>query len=364
MSRNFLALFAGLALVAGCQFPGPQFDPRPPAPTSTNTIEPVAIAITNEIKPEWLKPPADFFTLGPGDHLEVEVLDDIASRTLVTVGPDGKIYFNLLPGIDVWGLTILQTKDLLERALSKFIREKPQISVTLRGVESKKVWLLGRFQAPGVYPMTNSVSLLEAIFLAGGPLALANTTANVKDELVDLRHSFVLRQGKLLPINLERLFKGDLTQNIYLEPEDFIYLAPTAVDEIHVFGAVAAPRVVSYTRPMTLVTAIANAGGTIRDAHLRQVAIVRGSLNQPKIALVDYNEIVKGYATDVLLEPGDIVYVPFTPYRILTRYADLIMTTFVSSVAINEGARAVLRSPPPTTGILIPFGSSITISPK
>jgi len=41
----------------------------------------------------------------------------------------------------------------------------------------------------------------------------------------------------------------------------------------------------------------------------------------------------------------------------------LIMTTFVSSVAINEGSRAVLKNPPPTQGILIPFGSQITIQP-
>ena len=70
------------------------------------------------------------------------------------------------------------------------------------------------------------------------------------------------------------------------------------------------------------------------------VAIVRGSLTEPKIAVVDYKEIVKGKAPDVLLEPGDIVYVPFSPYRTLVKYADLILKTFVQTVAINEGARA------------------------
>jgi protein involved in polysaccharide export with SLBB domain len=233
----------------------------------------------------------------------------------------------------------------------------------LRGVESKKVWLLGRFQAPGVYPMTNSITLLEAIFLAGGPLVSAQSTANVRDELADLRRSFLLRDGKMLPLDFERLFKGDLSQNVYLESEDFVYLAPTTVDEVHVIGAVIGPRVLPYTRGMSLVTAIAACSGTYHDAYLRQVAIVRGTLNQPKIALVNFKEIRTGKATDVLLEPGDIVYVPVKPYRILTRYADLIMSTFVSSVAINEGARAALRSPPPTTGILIPFGSSITVTP-
>ena len=357
---------AVLILVAGCQYPGPRFDVRSSAATTgvatNNVLQP--ISATNQINPEWLRPPVESFTLGPGDRLEIELLDDLGSRTTTTVGPDGKIYFSLLPGVDVWGLTLSQTKELLEREMSKFTREKPGISIVLRGVESKKVWLLGRLLAPGVYSMTNSLSLLEAVFLAGGPLTLANTTANAKDELADLRRSFVLRQGKMLPLDFERLFKGDLSQNIYLEPEDFVYLAPATVDEIHVIGAVAGPRAVPYTRDMSLVMAIANCSGTLNDSYLRQVAVVRGSLNQPKIALVDYKEIIKGRATDVLLEPGDIVYVPYKPYRILTRYMDLIMTTFVSATAINEGARAVLKSPPPTTGILIPFGSSITVSPS
>jgi len=69
--------------------------------------------------------------------------------------------------------------------------------------------------------------------------------------------------------------------------------------------------------------------------------VVRGSLIEPKLAIVDYKEIVRGKAPDVLLEPGDIVYVPFTPYRTLARYADLILRTFVQTVAINEGSRAV-----------------------
>jgi polysaccharide biosynthesis/export protein len=67
---------------------------------------------------------------------------------------------------------------------------------------------------------------------------------------------------------------------------------------------------------------------------------VRGSLAKPQIAIVNFEDIIKGKATDVILEPRDIVYVPLSPYRHLTKYADLIVTTFVRAIAINEGARA------------------------
>lgn len=363
------ASLLALLFVCGCQFPGPRtFNAR--APLTAGVSE--TVAFTNQVTPDLLQGSATLFTLGPGDVIEVEIVGDMASHSILVVGPDGKIYFNLLPGLDVWGLTLEQARALLEGELGKYMREKPQVGITLRAVESKKIWLLGRFLAPGVYPLTNSMSLLEAVYMAGGPATLSSTpeftrdyaTYNSDDNLADLGHSFVLRNGQLIPVDFLRLLRGDLSQNIQLHPDDFVYLPPAASQRIYVIGAVGVPQREPYVRNMTLAMAIANAGGTLRDSYERQVAIVRGSLTRPEIALIDYNEIVRGRAADVVLQSGDIVYVPYEPYRILKKYFDVIATTFVSSVAINEGARAALRSPAPTSGILIPFGSTITITPS
>src|SRR5439155_1152376 len=252
-----------------------------------------------------------------------------------TVGPDGKIYFNLLSGLDVWGLTLAQTKELLERELSQFIRDRVQVSVTLRGVESQRVWVLGRLQAPGVYPMSGPMTLLEAIALAGGTVSLAGIRdLNIlpsSEELADLRRSFVIRKGKLLPVDFDRLLrKGDLSQNIYLQPDDFIYMPSAAAREVYVLGAVGQPKAVAYNEELTLVGAIANALGTIRDADWWQVALVRGSLTQPRVAVVNYKAIVHGKEPDIKLEPQDIVYVPFTPWRYPYKYLDIVLQTFVS----------------------------------
>src|SRR5213594_3661151 len=149
-------LGASVFLLAGCQHPGPRFYPRT---ASAAALQPVAL--TNQLQAEWLRPPTNLFTVGPGDKLEIELLSDPASKTTATVGPDGKIYFNLLSGLDVWGLTLGQTKTLLEKEMGKFIRDQVAVTVTLRGVESRRVWLLGRLQAPGVYPMAAPMTLLE-----------------------------------------------------------------------------------------------------------------------------------------------------------------------------------------------------------
>jgi protein involved in polysaccharide export with SLBB domain len=115
---------------------------------------------------------------------------------------------------------------------------------------------------------------------------------------------------------------------------------------------------------MTLISAIANAQGILRDAFHWNVAVVRGSLSEPRVALLDYKEIAKGKNTDVLLEPGDIVYVPFKPYRFLSKYGDIAMQTFVSSVAINEGAHAAVKTENAPAGVFIPLGSRITVQPS
>jgi polysaccharide biosynthesis/export protein len=108
-----------------------------------------------------------------------------------------------------------------------------------------------------------------------------------------------------------------------------------------VLGSVNGPRPIGFMDHMNLTTAIAKALGTQPEAQLSQVAIVRGALSQPKIAIVNLKAILTGHAPDVRLEAHDIVHVPFSPYRTLERYAKLITDTFVRTEAANEGGRAV-----------------------
>ena len=90
------------------------------------------------------------------------------------------------------------------------------------------------------------------------------------------------------------------------------------------------------------------------DAHLSHVAIVRGSLTEPQVTIVDYGAIIKGKAPDVRLEPGDIVFVPNSPYTTLKRYVNLILNTFTSTVAANEGINAAGGDA--SVGVAVPVG--------
>jgi polysaccharide biosynthesis/export protein len=292
--------------------------------------------------------------LGPGDRIEVEILGEAASRTELTIGPDGKVYFHMLPGLDVSGLTLQAARLRLEKALGEYLRD-PQVAVNLREVQSKHVWLMGRVGQPGLYPLTGPMTLVEALTLAGGTSQSASLETT--EELADLRHSFVVRQGEMLPVDFERLLRqGDMAQNIYLRPDDFIFVPSSLSKEIFVLGAVRSPTAVPYRNNLTLVAAIASTGGLIpRVSHGAQVAIVRGSLSQPVVSVVDVAAILKGTAPDVVLEPRDIVYVPNSPYKTLNRYVDMILNTFVGTIAANEGIRAIDPSGV-GVGINVPVG--------
>lgn len=354
-----------IVVLSGCQLRDSKFQRAEGAPKGEPLVQ---VTLTNAIDPAWLQPPQEMFTLGPGDRLEIELLGDPTSRAITVVAPDGKIYYNLLPGIDVWGLTLTQARQAVERGFEQYVRGTPQVSMVLRAVESKRVWLLGRVQAPGVYAISTPMTVLEAVSMAGGTLAMSSyrdqEAAGISEELADLRRSFVMREGRLLPIDMQRLLKeGDLSQNIYLQPDDLVYFPGATAREVYVLGAVVQPRPIAYREGMTVAGAIASVYGTLTGAYMEQVAVVRGSLTKPEIAIVDYKRVIRGEAVDLELQPRDIVYVPLSPYRYLHRYLELVLNTFVSSAAINAGSSAIVTEPTGGAGIFIPVGSGITVSP-
>src|SRR5205085_2114122 len=135
--------------------------------------------------------------------------------------------------------------------------------LTLREVGSKYVWLLGRLNRPGIYPMTGTMRVLESLALAGGTSRSSSQVST--EELADLRHSFVMRQGQFLPVDFYRLLReGDMSQNIFLQPDDFVYVPSALAQEVYIFGAVRTPRVAGYIEHMTLVSAIAGSSATVK----------------------------------------------------------------------------------------------------
>jgi polysaccharide biosynthesis/export protein len=349
MNRFLIPLAVILIGLVGCQSKGPGFDPRSSSVPAAFT----PVVLTNRIDPAWLRPAVEPYRLGPGDVIEIEMIGEAQARSTTTVGPDGKVYYSLLPGVSVWGLTLAETTDLLKNETAKYTRATPEPVIMLRLAASRRISILGSIPSPGVYPLPAPTTLLEAISTAGGIPA----GPGAGDDGADLSRSFVLRDGHFIPVNFEQLLKrGDLSQNIYLRPDDLVFIRPANIPSIYIIGAVAAPNMVPYSRQRSSVAqAIIAAGGMLKYAQKTKVAIIRGGLTQPRIAEVDYQAIVKGRISDVLLEPGDIVYVPFSPFRQVAQLAESILDQFVRTVAVNEG-QAIGSSKSQPVGVSSPFG--------
>ena len=325
-----------LLLTTICAFAAEKFDPYAP----TEALKFSRASGGANIAREWLVPSMEPFRLGPGDKVEIEIFRGHRNRQIALVGPDGMFYFDLIPGFDVNGMTLVELQKTLEEKLVEFYRF-PRVSVVMKEVRSKRVWVLGRVNTPGVYPLVRPTTIIDAIAQAGG--LFTSRFSGTTEELADLDHSFVMRGRKVMPVSFQRLLReGDMSQNIQLQSGDYIYLPSALSKEVHMLGAVKLPRPIGMNQEMSLTSAMGAVQGPAPGADLRHVAIVRGSLADPKIAIVDFEAIQQGRAPNIRLEPRDIVFVPTGRFRSLGQIADIVANTFARTVGGNEGGRAAV----------------------
>lgn len=326
------------------------FDPRAAAPPPA-----FGKVVLGKVPPELLKPPTEEYRLGPGDKLEIEVMEVPYTRQLCFVMPDGYIYFQTLDGVKVNGMTVPQLKAKLEEGLLTLYKH-PQVSVVVRGVSSQRVWVLGRVNLSGLYPLDSPTTVLEAISRAGG--LFSSGFSGTTEELADLTHSFLVRDGKMMPVDFFALLKkGDMSQNVYLKSGDYIYLPSSLSKEVYVLGAVVKPQALGFSDGVTVISAISAARGFAPSAYPQKALIIRGTLTSPSVAIVNVKEILAAKAPDVKLEPRDIIWIPNSPWDRLGNLVKNVVDTFTRTVAANEGSRAVSRE-------AAPVQSNISINPS
>jgi polysaccharide biosynthesis/export protein len=352
--RSAASVLCGLCLLAaGCrQVPDPTFDAREPHTMAGGDAEFTRLQAPAELAAALLAPTNEPYRLGIGDVLEIEVTSVAGTRSETFIMPDGRLFFDLAGGVKADGLTIAELSGLLQAAL-KNDYAKPHVNVTLREVRSRRVWVLGRVNKPGLYPLSQPTTLLEAISMAGG--LFSSRFSGSTEELADLGSSFLLRNGEVMPINFTALLRrGDMSQNIYLRDRDYVYLPSALTQNIHVLGAVVLPQALGFKDDLNLVAALAAARGARPEADLSNVVIIRGSLSEPQVAVVDVRAIMGGQAKNVSLRPYDIVWVPNRRFERGERALWTIFNTAIRTLAVREGANAVetdLEQPP----IVIPL---------
>jgi len=308
--------------------------------------KPVAPRAVEEARMSPAKTPAwqTRYTLGPGDTLNFSVYDraDLA-RENVQIAPDGTVSYLQAVAIRAQGLTLDQLRVRLEEELSKY-QKNVKVIITPSAVASKSFAIIGRVKKPGSYTLDRPTSVLEAIALAEG--IQVGTVRSSAFELADFERSFVARKGRKLSVDLARLYyEGDFSQNAFLEPDDYIYMASSLENEIYVLGEVREPGRRKMPVKLTLARAIAEAGGFTDVAYQAKVLLIRGSIHQPVTQVVNVKDILQGRIADVTLENRDILFVSKRPFELAERVLDTAVITFMQTVtaeAMNQEYNPIL----------------------
>jgi polysaccharide export outer membrane protein len=239
------------------------------------------------------------YRIGPDDVLAISVWDNKDLDQVVFVRPDGRISLPLVGEVEAAGLTVAQLSARLTELYGRTVRGA-QVTVTVREIRSRPVFFVGGVARPGPLQLTQDLTLLQAIAAVGG---LAPTA--------DLESAYVLRGNTRIPVDFARLIqKGDATQNITLQPGDTV-VVPVA-EFVYVQGEVKSPGPVKFTRDLTLLRAIVQAGGFTPLAAPKRVTLLREEGDKKQTLRINVSRIIEspGEAKDIPLKPNDIITVP------------------------------------------------------
>lgn len=132
-------------------------------------------SVSRDALDEAAKPVSKEFLLGPEDVLEVTVWRNQDLSRIVVVRPDGKISLPLIGDVQASGLNSSQVAAKIAARLTEF-KENPNVSVSLKEVNSYFIFVLGEVLKPGKYPLKSYATVLQGVSMAGGftPFASKN----------------------------------------------------------------------------------------------------------------------------------------------------------------------------------------------
>lgn len=203
-----------VALIFGQLQPAPKNEIASPQPANEKPKKDADIPRTDAAGAKY--DPLSYH-IGIEDELTISVWHEQELSGNVVVRPDGMITLPLLNDVKVIGMTTKELQDTLTEKLkqSDFVKE-PQVTIIVRQIHSRKVYLVGQAVKPGTYPLNDSKTVLQLIAEAGGLGPYAKSAA-----------IYIIRQQggvrRHLPFNYKKALAGkNLSDDFVLEPGDMV----------------------------------------------------------------------------------------------------------------------------------------------
>lgn len=259
------------------------------------------------------------------------------------VRDDGTIFFPYVGTVPVAGQTLEEIRQYLTERLKPYIAN-PQLDVRVVAFRSKKLYVTGYVNEPGVVPLTDvPITVMDAVNLAGG-----------FQELADKRSAVLTRGGVSRQIDIQALYaRGE--GNLLLRDGDVLYIPNNEDNKVFVMGEVNKQKSVFMDHgELTLAEAISQADGfNLGTANTRGVFVIRPDYRAPTVGDADTDairpviyQLDAHSATSLILadafelQPRDVVYVSSSPIvrfnRVMAQILPSIQTLWLSERLIND----------------------------
>jgi polysaccharide biosynthesis/export protein len=250
-------------------------------------------------------PVTEGYRIGPKDLIEIKVFEVPELNVERRVSDDGTITLPLIGDVQAQGLTDTELADRLKALLESKLLQHASVNVVIREYRSRPIVVMGAVRQPGNLAFSGRWTLLEAIAAVGG---LDDSNAGM---IYVLRRAPNGLTDQVAISVADLMVKADPDVNIPIVANDVINVPATVDVTVFCLGQVKSPGALTFrsTDRITLLTAIARAGG-LTDRASKKIQIKRRDASGKDAAIeVDYKRVVAGKDPDVALESGDVIVV-------------------------------------------------------
>jgi len=254
---------------------------------------------------------SEVYLIGPGDVLQLNVLQQPGLDQELRVRPDGTTVVPMVGEVEIAGLSVHAAEQLITQKLRLFDRDIRDISLTITQYNALRIYVLGAVVRPGNFTFESEPSLWAVLREAGGISPTANPAAirvvsivgGVASTSIYDISAFVSGSGAPPAVTLRT---GDTIVVPSLEEASV-----TPEEGVQVFGGVAEPGVYPITEPTPLMSVLMLAGAPSEAGDLRKVWWVHRQDDGDYISsLVDLKLYLElGDLTgNPLVYPGDTIH--------------------------------------------------------
>jgi protein involved in polysaccharide export with SLBB domain len=247
--------------------------------------------------PDKMAPAGPDYVVGPGDRLLINTWGSIEGNHEVVVGRNGEIVLPKVGTVSIWGQSFSAAKETIRKQIARYYTNF-DLSVSMAGLRTIQVFLVGEVASPGTYSVSSLSTVLTALVEAGGPAKTGS-----------LRNIQLRRGGQLIETVdfYDFLINGDNSHDRTLQAGDTIFV-PVVGPLVGVAGDVRRPAVYELQPGETLQTALDLAGGLNSTAFVAKVQIERVDSHTRRFVMdVDLNQ---SGALAMPVQDQDLVKVP------------------------------------------------------